>query len=451
MHILLIHQIFVTPEEGGGTRHYELARCLVEKGHRVTVIASRIDYLTGRRKGKKREVREGIEIIYSRAYRSVHKSFFQRALSFLSFAVFSFIDALTVKNIDVVWGTSPPFFQSLSSLAVSILKRKPFIAETRDLWVDFAEELGIVNNRFIINCMKQLEKMIYRASKKIVVNSPGFIPFIEKKIEDRNKIHLIPNGVITGEFNVNKGGRSFFGSDDRSDNTFIAIYLGNIGVANDIETIIEAAKKLSGYKDILFVIMGGGIKKMEFERYVSENNISNVKLIGSLPKAEIPGILAEVDVCIATLKNIPLFRTTYPNKVFDYMAAEKPTALAIDGVMREVIEASEGGTYVEPGNSTHLANAILNYYKFPWLADWHGKNAREYVKKHFEREKIADDLEALFVEVEKDSFVINEIADDIHAYSDTRFKNYEDTVCSRGETELYEAGPDHQITDTEKF
>jgi glycosyltransferase involved in cell wall biosynthesis len=397
MRILLIHQVFVTPEEGGGTRHYELAKYLIKKGHRVSVIASDIDYLTGKKKEKDKETKDGIEIIYASTYQTLHKNFFYRALSFLSFSLSSFIKAFKVKNVDIIWGTSPPLFQALTSFLVSKIKKIPFVFEVRDLWVDFAEELGVVKNRFAIKCMKFLEKILYRSCCRVIVNSPGFIPFIEKHTS-RDKIVLVPNGVITSEFNVGVVQNSFRAHYSLN-SKFISIYLGNIGVANDIETILRAAEQLREYKDIVFVIMGGGIKKEVFKNYIFQNKLSNVLLLDSQPKSKIPEILSDIDVCIATLKNIQLFKTTYPNKVFDYMAAGKPTILAIDGVIREVIELSSGGIYVCPGNSQEIVRAIFKYYKNPELKEEHGLNARDYVKKHFEREKITDELEKILLEI----------------------------------------------------
>ncbi len=395
MHILLIHQIFVTPNEGGGTRHYELARYLVQKGHRVSVIASSIDYLTGMKKDKKRETREGVEIVYASAYQSLHKSFFHRAFSFISFALSSFLEAFRIKNVDVVWGTSPPLFQSLTTLLIAQLKRRPFVFEVRDLWVDFARELGVVNNGFLVQCMKVMEKLLYRFSRKIIVNSPGFIPFIERYVQ-REKIFLVPNAVITNDFAVKETLQGNFRNQHNLNGKFIAMYLGNIGVANDIEVIISAAVHLRKYIDIIFILMGGGIKKYTFSDFIHNNNIKNILLLDSQPKSEVPKILADADVCIATLKDIPLFRTTYPNKVFDYMAAGKPTILAIDGVIRDVIEKSSGGICVKPGNSHEIAQAILAYYQDTTLRKKHGENARTYVKAHFEREKVAEELETLF-------------------------------------------------------
>jgi len=398
MHILLIHEIFVTPDEGGGTRHYELAKYLVEMGNKVTVIASDVDYLSGKKRYKRREIREGIEIIYSSTLFSVHKNFIYRALSFLSFSITSFFDALRIKNVDIVWGTSPPLFQAITAMIVAFLKQRPFIYEVRDLWIDFAKELNIVNNSLILNILKIFEDLLYKRAKKVIVNSPGFIPFIESKIK-KDKIILIPNGVISKDFEVEDKKVIDFRKNLGLNDKFVVMYTGNIGVANDIECIIKSADLLRNYKDIIFLLIGGGIKKSEYVKYVKENNIDNIIFLDSFPKKEMPVVISSADVCIATLKDIPLFRTVYPNKVFDYMASGKPTILSIDGVIREVIEKAESGIFVPPSDSKKLAEAILFYYNNRDKISIHGKNARNYVKKYFEREKIAKALEIYLKEI----------------------------------------------------
>lgn len=393
MHILLIHEIFVTPDEGGGTRHYELAKYLVRMGHKVTVIASDVDYLSGKKKLKRREIKEGIEIIYSRTLSCVHKNFFYRALAFISFSISSFFDALRIRNVDLVWGTSPPLFQVLTSRMVALFKRKPFIFEVRDLWLDFAKELKIVENSFLLFILKKLEETLYRSAKIIIVNSPGFIPFIEKKVK-KDKIVLIPNGVITQNFEVEKEKTEIFRKNLGLKDKFVVLYLGNVGVANDIDCIINSAENLKEFRDIVFLIVGGGIKKQELAEYAKKKGLTNVIFLDPIPKKEVPVVISSADVCLATLKDTPLFRTVYPNKVFDYMASGKPTILAIDGVIREVIESAEAGIFVSPGDSKKLAEAVLTYYNNRKLIEIHGENARNYVKNHFEREEIAKNLEA---------------------------------------------------------
>ena len=114
------------------------------------------------------------------------------------------------------------------------------------------------------------------------------------------------------------------------------------------------------------------------------------------PKSIIPKFLAAADVCIATLKPIPMFNTTYPNKVFDYMAAGRPVALAIDGVIREVIENAGAGIFVEPGDAKGMASAVQTYRGNRDLLELHGRNGRAYVVRHFDRKLEAPKLQTLF-------------------------------------------------------
>jgi glycosyltransferase involved in cell wall biosynthesis len=389
VHILLIHQVFVTPDEGGGTRHYEMCRYLARRGHKVTVIASQFDYLTGLKKSIVEENREGIHIYYSRAYSGVHKSIFHRGISFFSFSISAFKKGIKIKGIDLVWGTSPPLFQSLASLILARIKKVPYIFEVRDLWLDFAKELGLVKNPIVFRVFKTLENLIYRMSDSIVVNSPGFIPYVKNSVPV-SRVRLIPNGVDIEQFKhingkVTEEFRRRFDLGDK----FVVLYAGNIGIANDIENILNAAKIIKVQKsDIVFVFFGGGMNLEKYKIHRLENNLSNVYFFPSQPKRIVPAMLQCADVCLATLKNIELFKTTYPNKVFDYMAAGKPTILAIDGVIRDLIERANAGIHVGAGDPNELANAVLYYYRNRQKIMEHGMNGRDYVRKYFDRKKI---------------------------------------------------------------
>jgi glycosyltransferase involved in cell wall biosynthesis len=112
-----------------------------------------------------------------------------------------------------------------------------------------------------------------------------------------------------------------------------------------------------------------------------------------------PVVVAAADVCLAILQDIPAFRTTYPNKVFDYMAAGKATLLAIDGVIRQVIEESGGGVYIPPGDDAALAHAVLQLANQREQIAHMGRSARDYLCTHLDRrDKLAETL-ALFLQV----------------------------------------------------
>ena len=156
MHILLIHQAFAALDEPGGTRHIEIARVLADKGHQVTIITSPVSYLTGKSRGgaahwkSVEQVDPRIRILRVYTYPALHRSFFHRVLSFFSFMFSSFFVGLSVKDIDLVWGTSPPIFQGWTAWLLARLKRVPFLFEVRDLWPAFAIAVGVLHQKFLI-------------------------------------------------------------------------------------------------------------------------------------------------------------------------------------------------------------------------------------------------------------------------------------------------------------
>jgi len=397
MHILIIHQAFAALDEPGGTRHHEMARYLVKRGHRVTIIASPVSYLTGRAKGdqipsiKKDANDEGITVLRSYTYAAIHQSFVHRIISFLSFMLSSFIVAMSVDDVDLVWGTSPPIFQGATAWAISSLKRAPFLFEVRDLWPAFAIEVGILQNPILIRASEWLERFFYRHADLIIVNSPGFIEHVKKR--GAKYIELVPNGSDAQMFHPqDKGSKFRLDHDIGLKDSFVALYAGAHGMSNDLNVLLDAAEILQHHKDIKIVFLGDGKDKPSLMSRAIEKNLTNVYFIPPIPKNLMSEALAASDVCIAILKPIPLYGTVYPNKVFDYMAAGRPVVLAIDGVIRKVIEESEGGIFVAPGNAGALANTIKQLSSDPDLCIKMGSKGRQYFEKHFDRQLLAKKL-----------------------------------------------------------
>ena len=166
MHILLIHQVFAALGEPGGTRHHEMARYLASRGHRVTVITGQVNYLTGERtaNGWVQTETDDHDVVINRCYTYAawHRSFFHRVLSFFSFTISSFFIGLRVREVDLVWGTSPPIFQGLTAWVLARLKRIPFLFEVRDLWPYFAVAIGVLSNPILIKCVFTNKNHSYR-------------------------------------------------------------------------------------------------------------------------------------------------------------------------------------------------------------------------------------------------------------------------------------------------
>jgi glycosyltransferase involved in cell wall biosynthesis len=392
VHILLIHQAFASVNEPGGTRHHELARYLASQGHRVTIIASPISYLTGKAQSRKiawaerQPDGELITIIRAYTYPSLHRSFAHRLLSFFSFMISSFLIGVGIKNVDLVWGTSPPIFQGVTAWLIARLKRVKFLFEVRDLWPAFAVAVGVLKNPLLIKLSSWLEHFLYRRADVLVVNSPGYINHVKER--GARQVELVPNGTDTSMFNPGVDGHPFrqqHGFDDK----FVALYAGAHGMSNDLGVLVQAARILHSRDDIRIVLLGDGKDKAILQDQARQLGLQNILFLPPVPKLDMPVALAAANACIAILKPIELYKTTYPNKVFEYMAAGKPVLLAIDGVIRQVIEAGGAGISIPPGDPEALAHAILQLADDPQLAQEMGSQARAYVETHFDRNTLA--------------------------------------------------------------
>jgi glycosyltransferase involved in cell wall biosynthesis len=397
MHILLIHQAFAALDEPGGTRHDEFARHLVQHGHRVTVIASPVSYLTGNptHSGRGGE-QESLQVIRVSVYSAHHKSFFHRLLAFLSFMVSSFFAGLKTKDVDVVWGTSPPTFQAITAWALARLKGAKFLFEVRDLWPDFAIAVGVLRNPLLIRLARWVERFLYSHADRVMVNSPGYVDHVRGRGAAR--VALVPNGADPRMFDPAANGEKFRAAN-RLEDKFVALYAGAHGMSNDLGVVLEAASLLGDMSGIEVVFLGDGKEKPALQAHAAEMALANVTFLPPVPKNEMGAALAGADACIAILKPLEEYKTTYPNKVFDYMAAGRPIVLAIDGVIREVVEAAGSGIFVPPGDPPALAAAVRTLAADPGKARKMGLAGRRYLEEQFSREALARQLEELLLEM----------------------------------------------------
>ena len=400
MKILLLNQSFVSPDEPGHTRHFEMAQYLRGCGHELVIIGSDSNYQTGLRTVERKglyveQVIDGVRVLRAYSAQTLHRSYFWRFISFFSFMFSSVWAALQVKDADLIMGTTPPIFQAVSAWFVAFVRRKPFLLEVRDLWPEFAISMGVIKNPIVVTLAHSLEKFLYARATHILVNSPAYKEYILGKGVPESKITFIPYGTDINMFNPNVDGLSIrekLGLKDK----FLVLYAGAMGQAHDLYTVLRAAKRLNNESHIRFVFFGDGKERVKLEREAQRLELKKVLFAGVCPKKEMPSVIAAADVCLAILQNIPMFRTTYPNKVFDYMAAGRPTVLVIDGVIRDVIEASNGGVFVEPGNDEMLAKTILELSKDAQRVKQMGENARAYLVKNLDRrEKMDETLQLL--------------------------------------------------------
>lgn len=394
MHILIIHQAFASLDEPGGTRHHEFACLLAARGHSVTVIASPVSYITGSASAASTSPAQaaddlgGVRILRARVYSAHHKSFVHRMLAFFSFMLSSFWIGLRLRDIDLVWGTSPPIFQGVTAWLLARLKGARFVFEVRDLWPQFAVAVGVLRNPVLIAASESLERLLYRRADCVIVNSPGFLEHVRRLGAAR--VELVPNGADPAMFDLQADGSDFRRMHKFGDR-FVALYAGAHGMSNGLELLLDAGRLLQDTA-IQIVLIGDGKEKPSLMAHAKVLGLSNVLFLPAVPKREMPAVLAGADAGIAILRPIAAYKTTYPNKVFDYMAAGRPVLLAIDGVIRDVVEAAECGLFVKPGDAVALAQAMRTLASDRDLARRMGTNGKAYLERHFSRDKIAEHL-----------------------------------------------------------
>lgn len=396
MNILIIHQYFLEKQGAGGSRFNQFAKYWTNERHNVTIIAGTVDYATGNKnkkyKGKlvtKEKIGKDITIFRCHVSEAYNKNFLGRLWAYFSFTFSSIYAGLfRIKKQNIIIATSPPLFVAIPGYIISKLKKIPLIFEVRDLWPKFAIDTGVLKNPLIIKLSLWLEKWIYQKSNLINVLTPAFKKYLmsEKGVSEK-KIIYIPNAA---DLDLMKPGlkNNWVRKKYQWKEKFVILYVGAHGVANDLWQIIDVAKTLKDNKNILFALVGDGMEKKKLKNEAQKQNLKNVQFINSVPKEKIADFINASDVCTAILK--PIFTTTYPNKVFDYMACSKPIILPIDGVCRKlVIEDAKAGIFIQPKNKEDFKRAILALYKNPKKCKQLGQNGYDFVTKNFDRKKLS--------------------------------------------------------------
>jgi glycosyltransferase involved in cell wall biosynthesis len=280
MRVLLIHQAFSLPGEPGGTRHYELGKRLVAMGHSVTIVTSRLNYLTGAPNAGNNS---GVDVRYAPALSGYHRSYLSRGLVFLSFMVSSFASALRAGPVNVIVGTSPPIFQAISAWMLAVIHQRAFVLEIRDLWPDFAIDMGLLRFPLFISLARFIERFLYRRATHIVVNSPAYRDHLRNSGIPATKISLVANGVDVSTFQPGvDDGR--FRREHGLNGKFVVMYAGALGLANDIECLLRAALRLREDETIVFVIVGSGKEEARLRREAQSMRLDNVRFVSAQPK-----------------------------------------------------------------------------------------------------------------------------------------------------------------------
>jgi glycosyltransferase involved in cell wall biosynthesis len=397
--ILLLHQYFLEENDPGGSRWNEMTKTWTSLGHDVTVIAGMV-HANGLEKraeykGKYFVKKKQGEVNVHRTHvsESYNSGFLGRLWGYFSF-MFSSLWAGMFKvkgKFDVVIVTSPPLFVGISGYFISRFIKAPTVFEIRDLWPESAIDTGVLNNKWIIKIAYAVERFLYKKAELINVLTPAFYNALrDKKNINTSKIIMIPNAA---DFSLSEDilttfDRDSFRKQHSLEGKFVITYVGAHGVANHLEQILQAGKALED-TNVLFLLIGQGMEKARLIKLAEKMEVKNVRFIDSVPKKEVFKFIIASEMGASVLKRLDTFKTVYSNKTFDYFSCKKPILMAIDGISRELVEASKAGTYVEPQNTFEFNRIVREYLNNPQRLEEEGESGYLYAKQNFDREVLA--------------------------------------------------------------
>ena len=395
MRILVISQYF-WPEN---FRVNDLCLELQDRGHEVSVLTGKPNYPNGEFYdgytffNRKSEIWNGINIYRAELIVRKKGTTYNLILNYMSFALSSSIRLLFIKKkFDriIVYQLSPGTV-GLPGLFAKYKFKAPLYFYIQDIWPESLSDAGGLNSKFILNLVNKMMMLFYNHSNIILVQSKGFINFLEKKGVQIDKLKYLPNTVESfyqPEISLNIYSKQMpIG--------FNIIFAGNIGAAQDFETIIKAALilKNNGHK-LNWVIIGDGRAKEDIISSITELNLDNFYFLGSKKTNEMPFYFACSDLLLVSLKKSIIFSLTIPSKVQSYLACKKPIIGNIDGIGASTILDSGGGLVSESGNELELANNVVKFLQMSVEErNIYSKNGYDYFLQNFERTIIYNNLE----------------------------------------------------------
>ena len=404
MHVLYFHQHFSTPAGATGTRSYEMARALVGRGHRVTMVCGSTGVgssgLAGEpRRGLREGMVDGISVKELCLPYSNRDGFVKRSATFLRYAWRS-VGIAWRTDYDLLFASSTPLTAGIPGIAMRILKRRrPFVFEVRDLWPELPRAMGVIANPLALAALSALEWASYRAADGCIGLAPGIVAGIRRRSAPTAPVALVPNGCDLDLFRPVPKPRT------GAPGTLRAVFTGAPGMANGLAAVLDAAAELKrrGRAGIFLEFIGEGRLKPELVARAAREGLDNCRFRDSIPKRKLVQILREMDVGLMVLADVPAFyRGTSPNKFFDYIACGLPVLNNYPGWLAEMIAAHECGLAVKPRDPAAFADALIRLADHPDERVRMGVNARRLAEQEFARDVLAERwvafLERIFAE-----------------------------------------------------
>ncbi len=382
-------------------RAVELARHWSRLGHEVTVLTGFPNHPTGYvppkwrprlRRMVYRETVDGVKVVRTWLLPYPNRKAYERMLNYSSFCVSAALRGLQIERPDVVIATSPQLLVGPAGWFIAHWKRVPFVFEVRDLWPESLAAVGVGSeNSALHRVLGGVARFLYRHAQKIVVVTPAFKEHLVRHwAVAADKIAVVENGVETDLFSPGQTDRDLrekLGIVDR----FVICYIGTMGLAHGLDTLIAAAKQLQEKQpEVVFLLVGEGADKERIRALARDEKLENLRFVDQQPRERIPSFINASDVCLVLLKKTELFKTVIPTKMLEFLSCAKPVILGVEGQAQQLLESAKGGIAIQPENPDALVAAIEELAGNPSMRDAMGRSARAYILERCSRQSTAE-------------------------------------------------------------
>lgn len=395
---------YFAPEIGAPqARLLEMSREFLARGHEVAAVTCFPNHPTGELRPEDRSVwkrtdsLDGVVVERCWSYVTPNRGFVKKTLGHLSFMVTGWSGlsrAAKEAPPDVVIVSSPTFFSVLTAWLWCSLRGIPWVFEVRDLWPGVFVELGVLRNRVLIALLEAMEVFLYRKASRVVTVTRSFADDIERRGIDRARLAVVTNGVDYVRFAPGAPSRELL-TDEALEGRFVVLYLGAHGISHALARILDAAQALADLPDVLFVFVGEGAEKERLVAEAHRRELGNVRFVPGVPKDRVVQWYRAASVGLVPLRDVPLFRTFIPSKMFELMAAGVPIVASVDGEARAILDESQGAVVVPPEDAAGIARSIRELHADRPRRLAMGAHGREFAVRRYGRGALAADYLAI--------------------------------------------------------
>jgi len=378
------------------------ARELVRRGFSVEVVTGFPNYPSGRLypgyrlRLLQRETIDGVRVSRVPLYPSHDQSAIRRLLNYASFGLAATLYGwLAAGRSDVVYAYHPPLTVGIAAVLIGAVRRRPVVYDIQDMWPDTLKATGMVRNARLLRVVDVVSRWVYRHVDHIVVLSPGFRRLLQERGVPPGKLDVIYNWADEAALQQEGGSLPVaYPAADR----FRVVFAGNMGKAQALESVLEAAAILQRRGSrVSFVLIGGGVELEGLKRRAEREALLNVVFMPALPMSVIGAYLRAADALLVNLRRDPLFAITIPSKTQAYMAVGKPLLLAVEGDAADLVARSRCGVLAVPEDPQSIAESADRLASMPVteLARM-GENAAQFYREHLSIHRGVDAFAALF-------------------------------------------------------